>query len=187
MNNSLLLFQNDLLGHFFVNVPVTIEGLGILNVSGDFGNQIRIFQLLVEIPNQNAAGHVRAGNFPDRVLLLLSGQRIDDRYFPVYAGKPQHLLDVPIVILSASEGKEAVTLDVWVAFQDFHSCRTEGNPNRDWTSFLCLSRNVFDGAINHVALLHLEKVANPTTDKTVKDEDVSLDFESGIVRKLCCI
>ena len=47
------LFQlhDDFLGHFFINVPVTVEGFGVLNVTGYLGDKVGILELFVEIPN----------------------------------------------------------------------------------------------------------------------------------------
>lgn len=47
------LFQlhDDFFGHFLINVPVTVEGLGVFNVAGYLGNKVGILELLVEIPN----------------------------------------------------------------------------------------------------------------------------------------
>lgn len=55
-----VLFQlhDGLLGHFLINVAVAVEGAGVLDVAGDFGNQVRILDLFVEVAEQNAAGHV---------------------------------------------------------------------------------------------------------------------------------
>ena len=66
------LFQlhDDFFGHFLINVPVTVEGLGVFNVAGYLGNKVGILELLVEIPDQDAASHVGAGNLPNRVLLF---------------------------------------------------------------------------------------------------------------------
>ena len=66
------LFQlhNDFLGHFFVYIPVTVESLGVLNVAGYLGDKVGILELLVQIPDQDAASHVGAGDLPDRVLLF---------------------------------------------------------------------------------------------------------------------
>ena len=48
---KLFQFQNDFLGHFLINVPVTVEGFGVLNVAGYLGDKVGILELLVEIPN----------------------------------------------------------------------------------------------------------------------------------------
>ena len=47
------LFQlhDDFFGHFFINVPVAVEGLGVFNVAGYLGDKVGILELLVEIPN----------------------------------------------------------------------------------------------------------------------------------------
>ena len=56
----LTLFQlhDGLLGHLLIDVAVAVEGTGVLDVAGDFGNQVRILDLFVEVADQNAAGHV---------------------------------------------------------------------------------------------------------------------------------
>ena len=66
------LFQlhNDFFGHFFVNIPVAVEGFGVLNVAGYLGDKVGILELLVQIPNQNPTGHMGAGDLPDRVLIF---------------------------------------------------------------------------------------------------------------------
>ena len=183
------LFQlhNDFFSHFFVNIPVAVEGFGFLNVAGYLGDEVWILELLVEIPNQDAAGHVGACNLPNRVLFFFPGQGIDDRYLSVNPGEAEHFLDVAVIILGTSKGKKATPGNVWIAFQNFQGRRTKGDPNRNRTTLLCLSRNVFDGAIDHVTLLHLEQVSDPATDETMKDEDVTLYFKPRILRELCCI
>ena len=125
------------------------------------------------------------GHFPDRVLLFFPSQGVDDRYLSVDTGETKHLLDVAVIVLGTSKGKKAIPGNVRISFQDFQSCRTERNPYRNRPSFLGFTRYVFDGAIDHVTLLHLEKVSNPAADETVKDEDVPLYGELGMSREIC--
>lgn len=153
-------------------------------MAGNLGYEVGILEFLVEIPDKNTTGHMGAGNFPDGVLLFFSGKGVDDRYFPVYSGKPQHLLDVVIVFLGTDEGKEAVSFNVRIALQNLQCSRAQWNPDRDRSPFLGFPGDIFDGSVYHVALFHLEKVANPATDKAVKDEDVTLDFKPRIIREL---
>ena len=183
------LFQlhNDFFSHFFVNIPVAVEGFGVLNVAGYLGDKVGILELLVEIPNQNPTGHMGACDLPDWVLLFFSGQRVDDCYLPIDSGEAEHFFDVAVIILCTSKGKKAIPGNIGISFQDFQGRRTKGDPNRNRTTLLCLSRNVFDGAIDHVTLLHLEQVSDPATDETMKDEDVTLYFKPRILRELCCI
>lgn len=77
MSNSLFQFEDGLLRHLFVNVPVPGEGFGVLHVSGNLGDQIRVLDLFVKIADEYPAGHMRGGDLPDRVLLFFPGEGID--------------------------------------------------------------------------------------------------------------
>ena len=40
-------FQDDLLGHFLVDVAVAAEGAGVLDVAGDLGDEVGVLDLFV--------------------------------------------------------------------------------------------------------------------------------------------
>lgn len=46
-----VLFQlhDGLLGHFFVDVAVAVEGAGVLDMAGNLCNQVRVLDLFVEV------------------------------------------------------------------------------------------------------------------------------------------
>ena len=44
---KLFQLQDNLLGHFLVDVAVAAEGAGVLDVAGDLGDKIGVFDLFV--------------------------------------------------------------------------------------------------------------------------------------------
>ena len=44
---KLFQLQDNLLGHLFVDVAVVTEGTGVLDVAGDLGDKIGVFDLFV--------------------------------------------------------------------------------------------------------------------------------------------
>ena len=51
-------FHYGLFRHFFVDVAVAVEGAGVLDMAGDLGDKVGVFDLFVEIADQDATGYV---------------------------------------------------------------------------------------------------------------------------------
>ena len=99
-------FQNNFFRHLFVDVAVAAEGAGVLNVTGDLGDKVGVFDFFVEVSDQDAAGHVGGGDFPDGMLFLLAGDGVQRRNHAIDAGELDHLLDVSVIVLLTNKGKK---------------------------------------------------------------------------------
>ena len=120
---KLFQLQDNLFGHFLVDVAVAAEGTGVLDVAGDLGDEVGILDFFVEIADQDATGHVGRGDFPDGVLLFLAGDGIQGGHYAVDTGELDHLLDVAIVVLLTNKGKKTPAGLVFVAIQNLQCSR----------------------------------------------------------------
>ncbi len=84
---KLFQLQDNLLGHLLVDVAVAAEGAGVLDVAGDLGDQVGVLDFLIQVIDEDAAGHVGGGDFPDGVLLFLTGDSIQRRNHAIDAGE----------------------------------------------------------------------------------------------------
>ena len=183
----LLQLQDDFLRHLLVNVAVAAERAGVLDVAGDLGDEVGVFDFLIKIADQDATGHVGRGNFPDGMLLFLAGDGVQRGHHPVDAGELDHLLDVAVVVLLTNKGKKTPVGLVLVALQDLFCCGRERDSDRIGTPFLGFAGNVLDGPIDNVILGQLHQVTNTASDEALEYEDVALDIQPGVVRKFCLV
>ena len=87
MYSVLLQFQDYFFRHLFVDVAVAAEGAGVLDVAGDLGDQVGILDFLIQITDQDTAGHVGGGDFPDGMLFLFAGDGVQGGFFD---SRPRH-------------------------------------------------------------------------------------------------
>ena len=59
--------------HVDVDITVTDKGAGVIRMTGKRRDKVLVFDLLVNVADKSAAGHVAAGDFIDRTLYFLSG------------------------------------------------------------------------------------------------------------------
>lgn len=55
-------------------------------MTGDLGDKVGVFDFFVEVADQDSAGHVGGGNFPDGMLLFLAGDGVQCCHHSVDAG-----------------------------------------------------------------------------------------------------
>ena len=72
--------------HLLVDVTVAGESLGAFGVPGELADKVRVLQLFVQIANETATRHMRAGNFVHRMLFLFPCGWIQRCYDAVQAG-----------------------------------------------------------------------------------------------------
>ena len=143
-------------------------------MAGDFGDEVRVLDFLIQIADQNTAGHVGGSDFPDGMFLFLAGYGVQGGHHAIDAGKFDHLLDVSVVILLTNKGKKAPVGLVLVSLQDLQCGGRERDPDRIGTALLCLPRNVFDGAVDDIGLGHFHQVADAAANEALENEDVTL-------------
>ena len=88
-------------------------------MAGDLSDEVRVLDFFVEVSDQDAAGHVGGGDFPDGMLLFFAGDGVQRRNHAVDAGEFDHLLDVSVVVLLTNKGKKTSVGLVLVTLQDF--------------------------------------------------------------------
>ncbi len=184
---KLFQFQNNLLGHLFIDVAVAAEGARVLDVTGDLGDKVGVLDFFVEVADQDTAGHVGGGDFPDGMLFLLAGDCVQRGHHPVDAGELDHLLDVAVVVLLTNKGKKTSVGLVLVALQDLQSGGREWDSDRIGTAFLGFTGNVLDGTIDDVVLGQLHQVTDAASDEALEYEDVTLDIKTGVVREFSLV
>lgn len=180
-------FQDNLFGHFLVDVAVAAEGAGVFDVAGDLGDEVGVLDFLVKIADQDAAGHVGGGDFPDGMLLFLAGDGVQRGHHAVDTGEFDHLLDVAVIVLLTNKGKKTPIGQVLVALQDLQSGRREWDSDRIGTAFLGFAGNVLDGTIDDVVLGQPHQVADAASDEALEYEDVALNIQSRVVRKFSLV
>ena len=152
-------------------------------MAGDLSDKVGVLYLFVKVANQDAAGHVGRGNFPDGMFLLFAGDGVQRRHHAVNAGKFDHLLDIAVVVLLTNKGKKTSVGLVLIAIQNLQCGGRERYPDRIGTTLLCLTRNILDRPIDDIVLGHLHQVADAASDKALEDEDVALDIQPGVIRE----
>ncbi len=87
-------------------------------MSGQGRNEIRILDELVNVADEGTAGHVGAGDFIDRNLLLLACDAVQHSDKVCDSGEFKDYFDVVVVSLRAFEWEEAVSGMVLVPRDD---------------------------------------------------------------------
>ena len=87
-------------------------------MSGDLGDEVGILDFFVKVADQDAAGHVGGGDFPNGVFLFFAGDGVQCRHHAVDTGKFDHLLDVAVVVLLTNKGKKTPVGLVLVTLQN---------------------------------------------------------------------
>ena len=75
-------------------------------MAGDLGDQVGVLDFLIQVTDEDAAGHVGGGDFPDGMLLFLAGDGVQRRHHAVDTGELNHLFDVAVIVLLTNKGKK---------------------------------------------------------------------------------
>lgn len=153
-------------------------------MAGDLSDKVGILDLLIQVTDEDATGHVGGGDFPDGMLFLLAGDGVQRRNHAIDAGELDHLLDVSVIVLLTNKGKKTSVGLVLIAIQNLQCGGRERYPDRIGTPLLCLTRNILDRPIDDIVLGHLHQVADAASDEALEDKDIALDIQSGVVREL---
>ena len=156
-------------------------------MAGDLGDEVGVLDFLIQVADQDAAGHVGGVDFPNGVFLFFAGDGVQCRHHAVDTGKFDHLLDVAVVVLLTNKGKKTSVALVLIAIQDFQCGWRERDPDRIGTALLRFTRNVLNGSVDDVGLGHFHQVADAASDEALEDEDVTLDIQAGVVREFGCL
>lgn len=152
-------------------------------MAGDLSDKVGILDFLIQVTDEDATGHVGGGDFPDGMLFLLAGDGVQRRNHAIDAGELDHLLDVSVVVLLTNKGKKTSVGLVLIAIQNLQCGGRERYSDRIGTALLGLTGNVFDGTVDDIGLGHFHQVTDAASDEALEDEDVTLDIQSGVVRK----
>ena len=152
-------------------------------MAGDLGDKVGVLDFFVEVSDQDAAGHVGGGDFPDGMLFFLAGNGIQGGHYAVDTGELDHLLDIAVVVLLTNKGKKTSVGLVLVALQDLQCGGRERDAHRIGTALLGFAGNVLDGSVDDIRLRQFHQVADSASDKALEYEDVALDLQAGVVRE----
>ena len=76
-------------------------------MAAQLSNEVRVFNLLVKIPDEGSASHVGRCDFVDGFLLLFLCHGVEDGHHAVNLGEFENLLDVEVVLLLGDEREQA--------------------------------------------------------------------------------
>ena len=153
-------------------------------MAGDLSDKVGILDFLIQVTDEDAARHVGGGDFPDGMLLFLTGDGVQGGHHAVDTGKFDHLLDVSVIVLLTNKGKKTSVGLVLIAIQNLQCGGRERYPDRIGTPLLCLTRNILDRPIDDIVLGHLHQVADAASDEALEDKDIALDIQSGVIREI---
>ena len=165
------------LDHIVIDISVSGERLGAFAMSGELSYKVRVFDFLVEIADECASCHVRAGHVANRVLLRLLGDWVDDCNNSVYAGLFHRIADKAIEFSGADEREQAVLILAFVSVQNLDGGRGKVHFYYARAFFFRFARDVMD--CNSVFVLHdivfreSEEVADSTPDIALKYENIA--------------
>ena len=149
-------------------------------MAGEFAYQVRVFDFLVEVAYEGAAGHMRAGHVTDRVLLRLFGDRVDDGNDSFYAGSLETHAN-QVIELAGGHKREYAVLSLSLVFvQNLNGGRGEVHLDYARILFFCLAWDVVDRnailRLNDVVLRQGEEVADTAAYVALEHEYVSGEF-----------
>ncbi len=167
---------SHLLNHIVVNVAIAGECLGAFAVAGELTDEIGVFHLLIEVADEGTAGHVRAGNVADRMLLRLLGPRVDDGHDTVDACLLQRLADKVVEFAGAVEGEDGTLVLSFVALQDLDGGGCQVDLYYARAFLFSFGRHILHGdavvSCDDVVLGEREEIADTAADVALEDEDV---------------
>ena len=170
--------------HIFVDFAVASESAATLLVAAEGANEVRVFDLFVEVADKAAAGQVGGCNLIERSDFLFAGGWIIYHDRTGKAGSEEHLLDCNIIFLLRDQRKEFIERTILISFKYFLCDRVQWYSNCHRATVLCLSCNVLDTSIYDISLCHLVQVAHTAAYQTLKDEYISLYRQSRSGRQI---
>jgi len=185
--------------HIVIDVPVAGECLGAFAVAGEFADEVRVFDFLVEVADEGAACHMGTGNVANGVLFGLFGDWVNGGDDSGYAGSFEGNADDVVEFACGHIREECVFCLAFVAVHYFYGCGGEIDFDDSWTFFFGLVRDVLDGCSvirgDDIFGREGEEVADATADVALEYEDVACEgyfvvggevgFEYG-VSFFCC-
>lgn len=176
---------SHLLDHVVVDVAVPGECLGAFAVAREFADEVRVFDLLIEVADEGAAGHMRAGDVTDGMLLRLLRSRVDDGDNAIDAGFLESLTDEVIKFSGAIEGEDSVLRSSFVALQNLNGGGCQVHLDYARAFLFCLAGDVLHGDAvvggDYVVLGEGEEVTDTAADVALEDEDVPCCAEILVV------
>ena len=105
--------------HILVDFAVAGEGAAAFFVAAEGADQVRVFDLLVEVADKAAAGQVGGCDFVERADFLLAGGWVIDYDRTGKACSKEHLLDGGIVFLLRDQREEFIEWTVLISLKYF--------------------------------------------------------------------
>ena len=154
-------------------------------MAGELADEVRVFDLLIQVADEGAAGHMRTGDVADGVLLGLLGPGVDDSDDTVDTGLLEGGADEVVELAGAEIGEDGASVRAFVALQDLNGSGCQVHLDYARAFLLCLGGHVLNGdpviGGDYVALREGEKVADTATDVALEDEDVAGGTEIFII------
>ena len=159
-------------------------------MAGKLADEVGVFDLLVKVSDEGAAGHVGTGHVADGLHFRLAGLGVEDRNHPCDAAGFEYFLDGVVVFLLGDEGKEGLVVleGAFVLGDDGQGGWMQVNLDGAGVLFLGLFGDVFDGGavgvLDDVVPCHFIEVADAAAEQALEDEDIPLALQMGLVREV---
>ena len=163
--------------HVIIYVAIAGEGSGTFAVTGKLAYEVGVFDFLIEVADEGAAGHMGTGDVADGVLLGLFGAGVHYRDDAVDSCSGEPFTDGDVEFPNAHAGEEVLRVFAFVAVHDFHCGGSQVDFDYALALFLCLFGDVLDGeavaALDDVGRGEGEKVADAAAYVALEYEDVA--------------
>ena len=153
-------------------------------MAGHRSNQIRVFNLFVQVADEGAASHVAGRYLIDGAFHLLMGKRVNDRNNAVDTCLGQYLTDGIIVLEIEVLGKQHLALVAVQAFNDGHRFCPKRHTDTCPDLVAGLLRNVFQHTINDVVGCEAHKVTVTASHHALEDEHVAVALQQGVFAEI---
>ena len=139
----------------FVGYAVAGEGAAAFFVAAEGADQVRVFDLFVEVADKAAASQVGGCDFVERADILLAGGWIIDYDRKGKACSKEHLLDCDIVLLLRDQREEFIEWTVLISLEYFLCDRVQWHTHCHRATVLCLAWNILYTSIYDISFCHL--------------------------------
>ena len=184
---SLLQHTHQIPLHIFIDFAVAGEGTAAFFVAAEGADEVRVFDLFVEVTDKAAAGQVGGCDFVERADFLLAGGWVIDYDRAGKACSKEHLLDCNVIFLLRNQREEFIEWTILISLKYFLCDRVQWHTHCHRTTILCLAWNILYTSIYDISFCHLVEVAHTTADQTLTDEYISLYRQSWSGRQISLI
>lgn len=160
-------------------------------MAGEFADEVRVFDLLVEVADEGASCHVAGADLVEVALLGLTGSLIQDCDNSVDSGGVEGFLDEVIVFACTDEREQVARISLLVALHNLDGGRGEVNLDGARALLLGLARDVGDAdavvGVDGVLLCEGEEVATAAAYIALEHEDIPCHLNSWFLAEVTLV